>query len=37
MGVAVAVGQRFRSGTLAFVTVGRESIETVIFLLAIAF
>jgi high-affinity iron transporter len=37
MGAAVAGGSAFSLGTLAFVTVGRESIETVIFLLAIAF
>lgn len=37
MGAAVAGGSAGALATLAFVTVGRESIETVIFLLAIAF
>jgi high-affinity iron transporter len=37
MGVAIAGGSAFSLAMLAFVTVGRESVETVIFLLAIAF
>ncbi|HEY8286608.1 MAG TPA: FTR1 family protein [Chloroflexota bacterium] len=37
MGEAIAGGSAFGLASLAFVTVGRESIETVIFLLAIAF
>ncbi|MDB5058514.1 MAG: High-affinity Fe2+/Pb2+ permease [Chloroflexi bacterium] len=37
MGAAIAGGSAFSLATLAFVTVGRESVETVIFLLAIAF
>jgi high-affinity iron transporter len=37
MGAAIAGGSAFSLAMLAFVTVGRESVETVIFLLAIAF
>jgi high-affinity iron transporter len=37
MSAAVAGGSAFALSTLAFVTVGREAVETVIFLLAIAF
>jgi len=37
MGAAIAGGSALGMASLAFVTVGRESIETVIFLLAIAF
>src|SRR5579871_3292973 len=37
MSVAVTGGSAFALSALAFVTVGRESVETVIFLLAIAF
>lgn len=37
MSVAVSGGSALALGTLAFVTVGREALETVIFLLAIAF
>jgi high-affinity iron transporter len=37
IGLAVAGGSAVSLATLSFVTVGRESIETVIFLLAIAF
>lgn len=37
MGAAVTGGSAFALATLAFVTVGREAVETVIFLLAIAF
>ena len=37
MGEAIAAGSALSLASLAFVTVGRESIETVIFLLAIAF